>query len=42
VSTLDVGDSFPDITLDGPEASVALRERWRDGPLVVAFERHFG
>jgi len=39
---LDVGDAFPDITLEGREAPVRLSDRWQDGPLVVAFERHFG
>jgi len=42
VSNLDQGDRFPDITLEGAEESVALSERWQDGPLIVAFERHFG
>ena len=39
---LSTGDEFPDLTLEGPEGEVSLRERWEQGPLVVAFERHFG
>ncbi len=41
-SKLSKGDEFPDLTVDAPEGPVALRDRWRDGPLVIAFERHFG
>jgi peroxiredoxin len=39
---LSVGDTFPDITLETREGDVSLADRWRDGPLVVAFMRHFG
>jgi hypothetical protein len=42
VTTLSVGDAFPDVTLESREGDVALSERWRNGPLVVAFMRHFG
>jgi peroxiredoxin len=42
MATLSVGDAFPDIKLDTREGDVALSERWRNGPLVVAFMRHFG
>jgi hypothetical protein len=42
LSTLDEGDRFPDLTLEGPDGSERLSERWAKGPLVVAFERHFG
>ncbi len=36
------GDRFPSLrieTLDGPQS---LAPRWRDGPLVISFMRHFG
>jgi hypothetical protein len=39
---MEVGDQFPDLTLEAREGDVALKERWRNGPLVVAFMRHFG
>ena len=39
---LSVGDAFPDITLETREGDVSLADRWRNGPLVVAFMRHFG
>lgn len=39
---LKQGDSFPDLKLVSHDGDVALKERWRNGPLVVAFMRHFG
>jgi hypothetical protein len=39
---LSVGDSFPDVVVDSVDGPVELRERWKQGPLVVAFMRHFG
>jgi hypothetical protein len=39
---LKQGDTFPDLHVESREGDVALSERWRDGPLVVAFMRHFG
>ena len=42
MSKLSTGDAFPDILLESREGQVALAERWRNGPLVVAFMRHFG
>jgi hypothetical protein len=39
---LDPGDAFPDITLDARDGQVRLSDRWRNGPLIVAFMRHFG
>ena len=39
---LEQGDNFPDLTVQSREGDVALSERWRNGPLVVAFMRHFG
>ena len=42
MSKLSAGDAFPEITLETREGEVKLAERWRDGPLVVAFMRHFG
>jgi hypothetical protein len=35
-------DSFPELVLQSPEGPVELRDRWKNGPLVVAFMRHFG
>jgi hypothetical protein len=40
--TLKPGDNFPELTVESREGDVALSERWRKGPLVVAFMRHFG
>lgn len=42
MSKLDEGERFPEIILEGAEGPEALAERWQRGPLVVAFERHFG
>ena len=42
MSKLDTGDTFPDITLETRDGQVQLSDRWRRGPLVVAFMRHFG
>ncbi len=42
MSTLAPGDTFPDITLDVRDGEVRLSDRWRNGPLIVAFMRHFG
>ena len=42
MAKLSVGDQFPDITLETRAGDVSLADRWRDGPLVVAFMRHFG
>jgi peroxiredoxin len=39
---LKPGDKFPDLTVESREGEVVLSERWRKGPLVVAFMRHFG
>jgi hypothetical protein len=39
---LSAGDPFPDLVVESQEGEVRLSERWRDGPLVVAFMRHFG
>ncbi|MDQ3677074.1 MAG: SelL-related redox protein [Actinomycetota bacterium] len=39
---LEAGDPFPELTLESTDGAVELRERWRDGPLAVAFLRHFG
>jgi hypothetical protein len=40
--SLAVGDPFPDLRVESREGDFALSERWRNGPLVVAFMRHFG
>jgi hypothetical protein len=42
VSRLSPDDPFPNLVLQSPDGAVELRERWRGGPLVVAFMRHFG
>ncbi len=42
MAQLAAGDQFPDLTVESPDGPVELRERWREGPLVVAFMRHFG
>ena len=39
---LKKGDSFPDLHVESREDDVVLSDRWRKGPLVVAFMRHFG
>ena len=39
---LKKGDTFPELRLESRDGDVALAERWREGPLVVAFMRHFG
>jgi hypothetical protein len=39
---LTVGDAFPAVTLQSVDGPVDVSERWRDGPLILAFERHFG
>ena len=40
--SLSVGDKFPELHLESRDGDVDLAERWREGPLVVAFMRHFG
>ncbi len=42
MSKLRSGDTFPDMTLETRDGQVQLSDRWRGGPLVVAFMRHFG
>jgi hypothetical protein len=42
MARLSVGDPFPELAVDSLDGPVDLRERWRRGPLVVAFMRHFG
>jgi hypothetical protein len=42
MNKLSPGDEFPNLTVASREGDVALAERWRNGPLVVAFMRHFG
>ena len=39
---LKEGDQFPDLTVESRDGEVSLADRWRDGPLIVAFMRHFG
>ena len=37
------GEAAPDVTFGrGDGGQVTLSELWRQGPLVVAFLRHFG
>jgi hypothetical protein len=42
MARVEVGDPFPELAVDSVDGPVELRERWRRGPLVVAFMRHFG
>jgi hypothetical protein len=42
MARLEVGDQFPEIVVESVDGPVELRERWKRGPLVVAFMRHFG
>ena len=42
MARLAEGDAFPEVTLESADGPVELGERWRPGPLVVAFMRHFG
>jgi hypothetical protein len=42
MSALAQGQELPGLTLLSTEGPVELRERWRNGPLVLAFMRHFG
>jgi hypothetical protein len=42
MATLAQGDTFPEVTVHSTDGPVELHERWRDGPLVLAFMRHFG
>jgi hypothetical protein len=42
MTQLGVGDAFPELVVESVDGPVALRERWKRGPLVVAFMRHFG
>jgi hypothetical protein len=42
VRRLSEGDAFPELEVESTDGPVELRERWKQGPLVVAFMRHFG
>jgi hypothetical protein len=42
MSALAQGQEFPVLTLLSTDGPVESRERWRNGPLVLAFMRHFG
>ncbi len=42
MTRLAPGDRFPELTFLSSDGPVELRERWKGGPLVVAFMRHFG
>ena len=39
---LKPGDKFPDLKVESRDGAVLLSERRREGPLIVAFMRHFG
>jgi hypothetical protein len=39
---LALKDPFPKLILQSPDGAIELQDRWRAGPLVVAFMRHFG
>ncbi len=42
-TAIAVGEKAPDLTFGrGEGGDVSLSELWRDGPLVLAFLRHFG
>jgi peroxiredoxin len=36
------GEDFPNLKVESVNGRVELRDRWREGPLVVMFMRHFG
>lgn len=36
------GDDFPNLKVESVDGRVELRDRWREGPLVIMFMRHFG
>lgn len=42
MARLATGDAFPQLTVETVDGPVELSERWREGPLVLAFMRHFG
>jgi hypothetical protein len=42
VPKLAPGDRFPELVLDSRAGPVTLSDRYRGGPLVAAFMRHFG
>jgi hypothetical protein len=42
VGQLNIKDPFPNLILQSPNGAIELQDRWRQGPLVVAFMRHFG
>jgi hypothetical protein len=42
MARLATGDPFPELTVQSTDGPVELRDRLREGPLVVAFMRHFG
>jgi hypothetical protein len=42
MARLSIGRPFPELAVESVDGPVDLRERWRRGPLVVAFMRHFG
>lgn len=39
---LEPGDAFPDLDLESGQGQLRLSRCWQNGPLVVAFMRHFG
>ncbi len=42
MARLAEGDRFPAVRVETVDGPCELSERWRDGPLVVTFMRHFG
>jgi peroxiredoxin len=42
MAPLEPGDPFPNLRLESPGGRIELRDRWREGPVVVMFMRHFG
>lgn len=37
-----MGEVAPEVIFGGPEGDIALSDLYREGPVVVAFLRHFG
>ena len=42
MARLKAGDEFPPVVVQSVDGEVDLSARWKSGPLVVAFMRHFG
>ena len=42
MAKLSTGYALPDLVVESRRGAERLRDRLEDGPLVVAFMRHFG